>query len=196
MGHQGVIQLFAWFRFRLLRRYLALWPAEVGRVYRLLDLVSEGSPGHGPIHLLLASASEIGFWWDLLALAWTGPGLPPLSNLAGLVQHFRAAILDAWRNKVSADLCSRKGFRCGPSLDVHCSLQLLNSSHVRERDKALLRNIMVGWCLEWFSCWAEFGVRLFLVGSVVHQMVMVICFGNVLTLLLLRLVKILSFMIS
>ena len=24
-----------WFRFRLLRRYLALWPAEVGRVYRL-----------------------------------------------------------------------------------------------------------------------------------------------------------------
>ena len=31
-----------WFRFRLLRRYLALWPSEVGRVYRLLDLVSEG----------------------------------------------------------------------------------------------------------------------------------------------------------
>ena len=24
-----------WFRFRLLRRYLALWPAEVGRVYRI-----------------------------------------------------------------------------------------------------------------------------------------------------------------
>ena len=29
-------------------------------------------------------------------------------------------------------------------LDVHGSLQLLNSSHVRERDKALLRNITVG----------------------------------------------------
>ena len=29
-------------------------------------------------------------------------------------------------------------------LDVHGSLQLLNSSHVRERDKALLRNSMVG----------------------------------------------------
>ena len=28
---------FFWFRFRLLRRYLALWPAEVARVYRLLD---------------------------------------------------------------------------------------------------------------------------------------------------------------
>ena len=76
-----------WFRFRSLRRFLALWPAEVGWVYRLLDLVSEGSPGHGPIHLLLASASEIGFRWDPLALAWTRPGLTPLGNLAGPVQH-------------------------------------------------------------------------------------------------------------
>ena len=60
-----------WFRFRLLRRYLALWPTEVGRVYRLLEMVSEGIPGHGPIHLLSASAAEIGFRWDPLALAWT-----------------------------------------------------------------------------------------------------------------------------
>ena len=51
----------AWFRFRLLRRHLALWPTEIGRVYRLLEMVSEGSPGHGPIHLLSASAAEIGF---------------------------------------------------------------------------------------------------------------------------------------
>ena len=38
-----------WFRFRLLRRYLALWPAEVCRVYRLLEMVGDGCPGHGPI---------------------------------------------------------------------------------------------------------------------------------------------------
>ena len=44
-----------WFRFRLLRRYLALWPAEVGRVYRLLEMVGDGCPGHGPIHLLSSS---------------------------------------------------------------------------------------------------------------------------------------------
>ena len=31
-----------------------------------------------------------------------------------------------------------------PLLDIRGSLQLLNSSHVRERDKALLRAIMVG----------------------------------------------------
>ena len=29
-------------------------------------------------------------------------------------------------------------------LDVFCSLQLLNSTHVRERDQALLRGAMVG----------------------------------------------------
>ena len=133
-----------WFRFRLLRRYLAIWPAEVGRVYRLLEVVRCGCPGHGPIHLLLASAAEIGFEWDPHALAWVRPGLPLLSNLAGPIQHFRAAILDAWRNRVAADLCGRKGFRGGSLLDVHGSLQLLNSSHVRERDKALLRAIMVG----------------------------------------------------
>ena len=50
-----------WFRFRLLRRYLALWPAEVGRVYRLLAMVHGCCPGHGPVHLLSASAAEIGF---------------------------------------------------------------------------------------------------------------------------------------
>ena len=133
-----------WFRFCLLRRYLALWPAEVGRVYRLLAVVHEGCPGHGPIHLLVASAVEIGFRWDPLTFAWSRPGLSLLSNLAGPIQHFQAAILDAWRNKVAADLCCRQGFRGGPLLDVYGSLQLLNSSHVRERDKALLRTIMVG----------------------------------------------------
>ena len=135
-----------WFRFRLFCRYLSLWPSEVGRVYRLLGMVSHGCPGHGPVHLLFASAAEIGFWWDPVALAWSRPGLPLLSNLAGPGQHLPAAILDAWRCRVAAGLCGRAGFWSGPLLDVHgsLSLQLLNSSHVRERDKALLRSIMVG----------------------------------------------------
>ena len=133
-----------WFRFRLLRRYLALWLVDVGRIYRLLELVGEGCPGHGPIHLLSASAAEIGFRWNPDAVAWVRPDLPLLSNLAGPLQHFKAAILDAWRNKVAADLCGRNCFRGGPLLDIHGSLQLLNSSHVRERDRALLRSILVG----------------------------------------------------
>ena len=102
-----------WFRFRLFRRYLALWPSQVGRAYRLLEMVSEGCPAHCPIHLLSASAAEIGFRWDPLALAWSRPGLPLLSNLAGPIQHFKAAILHAWRNTVAADLCDREGFREG-----------------------------------------------------------------------------------
>ena len=133
-----------WFRFRLLRRYMALWPAEVARVYRLWEKVGEGCPGHGPIHLLSTNAVEIGFRWSPSALAWSRPGLPMLSNLAGPLQQLKAAILDAWRNKVAADLCGRKGFRGGPLLDVHGSLQHLHYSQVRERDKALLRSIMVG----------------------------------------------------
>ena len=146
MGPLGVTLLFCvvWFRFRLLRRNLALWPAEVGRVYRLLAMVHEGCTGHGPVHLLSASAAEIGFQWDPHALAWVRPGLPLLSNLAGPIQHFKAALLDAWRNKVAADLCGRKGFRGRPLLDIHGSLQLLDSTHVRKRDKALLRTVMVG----------------------------------------------------
>ena len=106
------------------------------------------------------------------------------------IQHFKAALLDAWRNKAAADLCGRDGFRGGPLLDVHGSLQLLNSSHVRDRDKGLLRSVWNGFLL------GRSRGNLFHVGSVVLLMVMVTCFGNVPFLLLLSFVKILSFMIS
>ena len=123
----------------------------IGRVYRLLEMVSEGSPGHGPIHLLSASAAEIGFRWNPVEMGWFRPGLLLLGNLAEPIQHFKAAILDAWRNKVDADLCGREGFRGGPLLDVHGSLQLLDSSHVRERDQAFLWSVMVGGVWNGFS---------------------------------------------
>ena len=89
----------------------------------------------------------------------------------------------------------REGFRGGPLLDIHGSLQLLSSSHVGGRDKALLRSIMVG------NVWNGF-----LLGRVRGEPVpcrfcgapdvMVIFFGSVPFLLLLRFVKILSFIIS
>ena len=44
-------------------------------------------------------------------VGWVREGLPVLSNLAGPIQHFRAAVLEGWSGKVSADLCVRKGFR-------------------------------------------------------------------------------------
>ena len=72
-----------WFRFRFLRRYLARWPTEVGRVYRLVEMVGEGCPGHGPIHLLSASAAEIVF--SGIQISWLGLDLectfPPLVEI-------------------------------------------------------------------------------------------------------------------
>ena len=78
-----------WARFSMLRRYLACWPDEVPRVYRMLDLIARGAKGHGPIHLLLDSATQIGFAWDGVEQGWIRESLPPLWMLAGPIQHFR-----------------------------------------------------------------------------------------------------------
>ena len=156
-----------WFRFRLLRRYLALWPAEVGRIYRLLEMVGEGCPGHGPIHLLSASAAEVGFHWDPLPLAWVRPGLALLSNLAGPIQHFRAAILDAWRDKVTTDLCRRMGVS---GVVLFLTFMILCSSLVLLMFEKEIRPCFVPFLLEVFVMvffWVTFVDKLFLVGSVV-----------------------------
>ena len=60
---------------------------------------------------LLRSAAEIGFVWSPELVGWATEGLPVLSSLAGPIQHFRAAILEGWRSKVSADLCARFSWR-------------------------------------------------------------------------------------
>ena len=64
--------------------------------------------------------------------------------MTGPIQHFRGAIWQAWQEKVAADLCKRKGFRGGLCFDIYGSHQLLASSHLRERDKMLLRAILSG----------------------------------------------------
>ena len=143
-----------WFRFRLLRRYLALWPAEVGKVYRLLEMVGEGCPGHGAIHLLPAGAAEVGFRWNPDAFAWVGPGLPLLISLAGPLQHFIAAILVAWRNKVAVDLCGREGFRGGLLLDVHLLLAASYILLMFEKEIRLCFVVLWLGCLEWFAAGA------------------------------------------
>ena len=101
-------------------------------------------PGHGPIHLLIQSADELGFFWDSEQAGWIRPGLPPLRMLTGPFEHFRSAIWQAWQSKVATELCKRKGFRGGFGVDIHGSHQLLVSSHFRERDKMLLRAILSG----------------------------------------------------
>ena len=49
-----------------------------------------------------------------------------LPDLAGPIQHFKTAILGAWRCKVSAGLCPREGVRGDPLLEIVGSQQLLN----------------------------------------------------------------------
>ena len=122
-----------WSRFRQLRRYLSYRPQD--RIIRLLDFASSGSPGHGPIHLLIKPAEEIGLLGDSEQAGWIRPGLPPLRVMTGPIQHFRSAIWQAWQEKVAADLCKRKCFRGGFCFDICGSHQPLVSSHEGTRQK-------------------------------------------------------------
>ena len=114
-----------WSRFRMIRRYLAYCPEEEPRIFRMLDLISRGAQGHGPVHLLLMSAAELGFAWDGDEKGWVRVSLPPLRMMSGPVQHFRSAILDAWRFKVFSRLSEREGFGGCEKADFQGSLQLL-----------------------------------------------------------------------
>ena len=110
----------------------------------MLDVISRGAQGHGPVHLLLTFAAELGFAWDGDERGWVRVSVPPLRMMTGPIQHFRSAILDAWRFLVFSRLPERKGFGGGEFADFQGSLQLLTSSHLRERDKMLLRAILCG----------------------------------------------------
>ena len=133
-----------WYWFRMLRRYLSYRPLESAGIGGLLDMVCNGGPGHRPLHFLVGSAAGLGFRWCPDGFCWSRPGLPPLPVVEGPLQHFKDAVLDAWRDLHSADLCKQKGFRGGPLLDFRGSMQPLFSSRVRDRDKALLRGILSG----------------------------------------------------
>ena len=124
-GPVGVDPAFhiIWSRFRMMRRYLAYCPDEEPRIFRMLDLISRGAQGHGPVHILLISAAELGFAWDGDEKGWVRVSLPPLRMMTGPVQHFRSAILHAWRFHVFARLSERQGFLGGEFSDFHGSLQ-------------------------------------------------------------------------
>ena len=77
-----------WFRFHMMRRYLAYRPLEADRIARLLEMISNGAPGHGPLHLLVNSAAGLGFRWCSEGFCWFRPGLPRLPMVAGPYQHF------------------------------------------------------------------------------------------------------------
>ena len=68
----------------------------------------------------------------------------PLGDLGYFVVWSRFRMLRRYLANRSEELCVRKGSTGGSLLDVLGSQQLLHTSHVRERDKALLRSILVG----------------------------------------------------
>ena len=84
----------------------------------MLDLVAHGAPGHGPVHLLLISAAEIGFVCDGEQQGCIRAALPFLRMLTGPIQHFQSAILESWQLKIGAQLAEREGFRHSQFLDV------------------------------------------------------------------------------
>ena len=169
-----------WARFRVMRRYLSYCPEEEPRICRMLDLISWGAQGHGPVHLLLTSAAELGFAWDGDERGWVRVSLPPLRMLAGPIQHFQSDVLDAWRFQVFAKLSDRKGFWGCSFADFQGSLQLLTSSHLRERYEMLLRAILCGCVCGTDSFLARPRRKTFRVVSVGKRMVMVTCSGTVL----------------
>ena len=180
-GPVGVDSAFhiVWSRFRMMRRYLAYCPEEEPWIFRMLDLISRAAPGHGPVHLLFISAAELGFAWDGDERSWVRVSLPSLRMMTGPVQHSRSAILDAWRFQVFLlNFLNERVLGCGSYADVQGSLQLLTSSHLRERDKMLLRAILCGRVWNGFFL-AKPGRKTFLVVFVGRGMVMVTCSGSV-----------------
>ena len=65
-------------RFRMMRWYLAYCPEEDPRIFRMLDLISREAQRHGPVHLLLTSAAEVGFAWDGDDRSLVRSSLPPV----------------------------------------------------------------------------------------------------------------------
>ena len=175
-GPVGVDPAFhiVWSRFRMMRRFLACCPDEEPRIFRMLDLISRGAQGHGPVHLLLISAAEFGFAWDR---AEKSLGFPPSLE----DDDWAISTLLFW---MPGDLVFLPSFLKGRAFWVvsmsilKALLQLLTSSHPRERDKMFLRAIyFVRWCLERISFLARPRRKTFPVVFVVRGMVMVTYFG-------------------
>ena len=119
----------------------------------MLDLISRGAQGHGPVHLLLISDVELGFAWDGAERGWVRASLPPLRMIIGLVQHFLLFHLGCLAFQFFAKLSERKGFLGGEYSDFQGSLQLLTSSHLRERDKNAVKSHFVWRRLERIPSW-------------------------------------------
>ena len=131
-----------WCRFRLLRRYLAYNPREVRRLYCPLDMVAGGCPWHGPDHLLVESAGAIGHVWD--SQAWLGSSLYAffLATWLAHISIARLQFLMPGSVRFALSYVVINVFRGRDERGL--TLNIAGSVQVKERDKALLRSILVG----------------------------------------------------
>ena len=88
----------------------------------MLDLISRGAQGHGPIHLLLVYAAELGFAWDGDEKGWVRVSLPPLRMMTGPIQHFRTLLF--WRHGI---FMSFLGFLSDKGFWVLCSMLIFKA---------------------------------------------------------------------
>ena len=193
MGPLVVTHVFAWFG-SVFVFFVGIWLFGLRRliVFRILEKVGEGCPGHGPLHLLSASAAVSGVLISLLELdlgclllvIWLDPF--SISRLLFLMLGvIRLQLIFAEGKAFGVD-------RCWMCMAL-CSFLIL---------LMVEKEIRLCFKASWFGVsgivffLVEFEARLCHVGFVGRQMVMVIYFGNVPFLLLLRFVKILNFMIS
>ena len=118
--------------------------------------------GHGPVHLLLISAADLGFAWDADEQGWVRVSLPPLRMMAGpspfnigwSCSTFSLPFLRQWQFHIFSRLSlSRKGFRSVEFADLKGSLQLLNSTHLRDRDKNVVKSHFMWGSLERIPSW-------------------------------------------
>ena len=198
-GPVGVDPAFhnIWSRFRMMRGYLAYNPEEEprmgfsGALGGRAVVFAEALLVQSRFHLWGGSGS-----WSFssstsfcclagFCLGWCGERLgtclpPSLRTMTCPVQHFRSAILDAWRSSIFAKLAEGMAFLGAEFSDSQGSLQLLTSSHLRERVKMLLRAILCG------GVWNSFLLgkaekKTFLVVFVAKRMVMVTFLGSALS---------------
>ena len=79
------------------------------------------------MHLLLTSAAELGFAWDGEEKGWVRAALPPPWDDDLFLMPGISVSLHSWLRG--------RGFRCVEFADVVGSVQLLNSSCLRERER-------------------------------------------------------------
>ena len=117
-GPVGVDPAFhiVWARFRMMRGHSACCPEEEPRIFRMVDLISRGAQGHGPVHLLVTSAAEVRFAWDGDEKGWVW------------ACFFRSMVLSCWKEKLCSffkgmQVIERSHFGSRPFLvqAIHCS---------------------------------------------------------------------------